>query len=259
MPLNLEGIPADVRDRLTKTGQGFSSPDSLEQAYLTLSGLEKFRAELEQYGGFTAADETELVDARDHHLIAGVDRDEAIAKRKSTNQTLLEAQFDGKEKRSRARMILMNGRSRLLRQGKREAVRAIDAAIDTTTSAGSDPDALRRQLGVLAAVITDNADVAGAIPNAEALATELTTAAATIQAAHAVKPVGGGTPTETAALDLVDGLIVELCRAARRAARAAARALGRPEIAKAFELKALYKKTRRAQTETETDPAPTPV
>jgi len=67
--------------------------------------------------------------------------------------------------------------------------------------------------------------------------------------------VGGGTPTETARLDLVDGLIVELCRAARRAARAAARALGRPEIAKAFELTHLYKQTRRAEPEPPPNPA----
>lgn len=254
MPLNLEAIPAEAAAKLTLIGESFSSPDALGQAYITLKGLEDFRAELEQYGGFAAEDEQELADARDHHLIAGVDRDEAIANRKSTNQTLLEAMFDAKEKRSRARNILMNARSRLQRKGKRDAVRAIDAAIDTTTSAGSDPDALRRQLGVLAGVITDNADVAGAVRNAEALATELTTASATVQAAHAVKPVGGGTPTETARLDLVDGLIVELCRAARRAARAAARALGRPEIAKAFELTRLYKKTRRADPE----PPPTP-
>lgn len=255
MPLNLASIPPEVRDRLTRIGRAYGSPAALGQAYVTLEALGRFRTELLEYGGFTAEDEAMLIDARDHHLVAGVDRDAAIAERKSTNEALLEAMFDGKEKRARARHVLMNTRSRLQRQGKRDAVRAIDAAIDTTTWASADPDTLRRQLGVLAGVITDNPDIAAAIPNAEALATELTTASATIQAAHAVKPIGGGTPIETAQLDLVDGLIVELCRAARRAARAAARALGRPEIAKAFELKVLYKRTRRAEPETTPEPA----
>lgn len=254
MPLDLASIPADARERLISIGRGYGSPRVLGQAYSTLEGIARFRGELQTYGGFTADDETELIDARDHHLIAGIDRDQAVANRKSTNEALLNAMFDGKELRSRVRNILMNARQRLERRGKRDAIRAINAALDTTTSAGANPDDLRRQLSVLSGVITDNPDIAAAIPSAEALATDLKNQANAIQAAHSVKQVGGGTPVETIQLDLVDGIIIELCRAARRAARAAARALGRPEIAKALELKVLYKNTRRGQSETETEP-----
>jgi hypothetical protein len=41
-------------------------------------------------------------------------------------------------------------------------------------------------------------------------------------------------------IDLLDGIVVELVRDARRAARSAARAQGQPEVAAAFELVKLY-------------------
>jgi hypothetical protein len=60
---------------------------------------------------------------------------------------------------------------------------------------------------------------------------------------------------------MIDGLIVELTRDARRAARAAANELSRPALASAFELNALYGKPGAAVEEpppgTATPPAPT--
>jgi hypothetical protein len=60
-----------------------------------------------------------------------------------------------------------------------------------------------------------------------------------------VKAEPRGTPVETETLDLIDGFIVSLSRAAREAAEAAARDLAEPAIVTAFELTALYK--RRAK------------
>jgi hypothetical protein len=59
-------------------------------------------------------------------------------------------------------------------------------------------------------------------------------------------------------MDLLDGLIADNVRDARRAARAASRALGRPEIARAFELTALYQGRRDRRPAEPPPPAPPP-
>jgi hypothetical protein len=59
-----------------------------------------------------------------------------------------------------------------------------------------------------------------------------------------------GTPQETERLDIFDGMVVELCRAAYKAARLAARAAGTPALSAPFELVHLTSPKRTP------DPAP---
>lgn len=77
------------------------------------------------------------------------------------------------------------------------------------------------------------------------LATLLTNRIDALNVARAAKPRPHGTPAETELLDSIDGLIVELCRLARKAGRALARETSQPAIAKEFELDALYRSTGR--------------
>ena len=57
-------------------------------------------------------------------------------------------------------------------------------------------------------------------------------------------------------MDLLDGITLELCRAARHAARAAAHALGKPSLAEEFELSALYGPRSLASGDSGQAPAP---
>ncbi len=68
-----------------------------------------------------------------------------------------------------------------------------------------------------------------------------------------------GTPEHTERLDLLDGIVLELVRRARKSARAAARAKGQPSIERAFLLDQLYSgdsQSADADDNTDTD-APT--
>ena len=61
-----------------------------------------------------------------------------------------------------------------------------------------------------------------------------------LQAAADALDVVRGTPAQTVRLNLIDGIIIELVRSARRAARNAASDLGRPELETIFGLSELY-------------------
>lgn len=247
MPFDPNSIAPAARARFGRVGRAFSSEDAAAQAAATHNALDQFRAEVGAYG-FSAAEEGGLIDANDALKVGLVGRDGAKGARKVTNSELLNHMFDSKGLRLRARSILTTARFNYDREGNTAAVNAIDAALATTNTSGADAETLRRQLHTLAEVL-GNAVVAPKIPTAADLASTLTAQATSLDAADAATIKGPGTPTETAYLDLLDGYIVELCRAARRAARAAARDLGRPEIAKAFELRELYKTTRRREPE----------
>jgi hypothetical protein len=69
---------------------------------------------------------------------------------------------------------------------------------------------------------------------------DLTARAAAVRAAAEGLSAPRGTPQETEKLDLLDGIIVELARAASEAAKAASKELGEPAMATAFELRELY-------------------
>lgn len=121
-----------------------------------------------------------------------------------------------------------------------------------------EPHALANQLelcvGVLkGSTVADAAKKRGG----DALLLDLEKAIPALRAIAQADAVPKGTQVETEVLDLLDGLIVENCRAARRAARSAGRELGMDSIPKAFELNALYRARGKGKREGESA-APSP-
>ena len=243
MTLNLDTIPAALREKQIRIGRGFPSSNTLEQADETLRALGLFGAHLAPEG-FTAADGERLAAARDLLIAAGVTRETAQGTRKTTRKAVAASLRDAKGKRLRARTILENTQSAFELRSEpaaAEAVRMIDTALLQTQSAGADPESLATQLDVLEkvlrhATVRQEAEGRGGIQAMQ----ELTAAAEALRGAARNNTKRRGTVMETERLDQIDGIIVDLVRRARKAARSAARQMGQPALAKAFELDLLY-------------------
>ncbi len=253
MPFDASLMVAAERRRLVAVGLQFGSDDTLGQGRLTLNAFTRHGVIADF--GFDEADAAELSDACDALVAAGVGREEARTDRKVTNVAALDAMFAGKSQRMAARAALTGARRRLVRVAGSEAlIRSIDATLERTRSAGLDPDELATQLDQLRATF-GLPGVSAVVRNAEALTGGLATRADALRIAVGQAARPRGTPEETELVNLLDGVVVELVRAARLAARAAARELGQPAIARAFELSVLYRSTGRR---TAPDPSPTP-
>jgi hypothetical protein len=256
MPFDRSTIAPAEQLRLIAIGREFGSSDVRDQANLTLKALETYGPLLAEHG-FTLADAKELRNARDAHVQIDLAREQARKDRKVRNAATLEAIKAGKKVRRTARASLLGARRRLAVAGDAEAAREIDGILAHTQRSGADADALAIQLDQLATVLTIEA-VRDALPNAAALESSLATHAAAIRAAAAASASQRGTKTETELLDLLDGYIVDLVRAARHAARAAAEATGNPAVSDAFELTALYRSTGRRRKDSEPPSPPVP-
>ncbi len=240
-----------AKARLIELGSEYSSDDTLAQSDATLKALEDYSAPVGSHG-FGADQVSLLTDVRDGISTESVQRNEARADKKQTNAALLDAMFVGKSARFSGRSGLNTARLTLELQGNTDAVRAIDKALNGTRVAGSSAKTLQEQLRQLRDAIA-KPDIHAAVPDADNLQAMLESRAAALGVARRNKaPNPYGTPAETDRLDLLDGLAVELVRAARKAARAASRDLGEPAIADAFELRHLYQSTGR-HTSAQTD------
>lgn len=249
MPLDLSTIPPEMREALIDTGRDFSSTDVLRQIEKMLNANTVHGTYVLSHG-FTASQVEMAGQVRDALLAAGVARDRAKTQKKATNAALLDAMRAGKNARFTARSSFSSALFELALTGNVDAVNAIKAALDATSSAGSDAKKLRDQLELLAGLLEDEA-IRGKTPDAENLRTTLTSRAAAIDIARQNRTTPAGTPVETEDINLIDGLGVELVRLARKAARAAARALGQPAIADAYELDELYQATGRKKSTTD--------
>jgi hypothetical protein len=256
MTLNLDTIPAALREKQIRIGRGFPSSNTLEQADETLRALGLLGSYLAPEG-FTAGDGERLAAARDLLIAAGVTREAARGSRKSTRKAVTTSLRDAKGKRLRARTILENTQSELEQRSEpaaAEAVRLIEGVLAQTQSAGADPESLATQLDVLQkalghAVVRQEAESRGGVQAME----ELTATAEALRGATRNNTKRRGTTAETERLDQIDGIIVGLVRRARKAARSAARQMGQPAIAKAFELDLLYGGAGGGKDEDETE------
>lgn len=253
----LEKLPAVRREAAQRVGAQFASPNTLQQADATLAAWQQYGDEVAQFG-YGDEDAEELTALRDALSEAGAGRQGALAGKKSASQALEQAIAEGKAARLRAHAIL--DRAQLL-VGEAGLAQQISAALTQTRSARGDAQRLFEQLKVLQPLL-ENKDIATVIKKRggpEAL-TVLKAAAEKLIEAKKSHVGGGGAPAETARMDLLDGLIADNVRDARRAARAAGRALGRPEIVREFELTALYssRRGRLEPTPGPGEPAPGP-
>jgi len=252
MALDLDGLPPARKLALIADGAEFGSDDTHAQATQTLQGLEKYADKLKVFG-LPLSDGQRLDDARGLLSDAGFGRHEARTKKKTLNATLVAATRAARTARLRGRSVLESAKAALLNQGAAEPAAAVQATLDTTadpTKTGEDLAVQLDQLGAALDVSKAPAAAAAAAdrggPETSAKLSEASTA---LRAAVKSKPGQRGTPEETQRLDLIDGIIIDICRRARDAAEAASKELGDPAILKAFKLDKLYASSGGAKKE----------
>lgn len=249
MPLDLDAIAPKRRNTHILNGRHFGSERTLAQADDTLAALKVHGTDI---SGFAPRDQERLEELVQALLEAGVQRGAAKTAVTAATAAYATALSGGKQVRREADAVLRGALSDLADAGEEEVVTKIEIALNATSSTGANAEALRGQLAtqrevlVLEPVAAATADRGG--PD---VVTKLDAAVLAMRAAEQTRPGKPGTPKETERLDLIDGMIVDLVRRARRAARAASTALGKPAIAKAFELDALYGRPRK-----KADPTP---
>lgn len=114
----------------------------------------------------------------------------------------------------------------------------VAAALATTRSSGSRAGVMAQQLDVLGGLYGQQDFGAALVGRGDpGIGAVRTAHANTLRALRSARGDSRGTPAESELVDLLDGVIIRHCRAARRAARAASRELGSPSIATDFELR----------------------
>jgi hypothetical protein len=241
--LGLDGLSARGKTSLLKVGKEFGSDRTLAQSDKTLGAYGTYGAAVADFG-FGADDAAQLEATRQGLLDAGVTRKNAETAKKTTNGSYLAAVGDGKMKRTRGRTILATAVGLLELQGSEEALAAEQSAaavLSQTVSSEDDATKLADQLDALRGELEK--PVVAKLMKTRGAPKAVKDLAASSTKLRAVAPTGvtrRGTPAETERLDLLDGMIVRLCRAARKAARQVAKETGEEAIATAFELSELY-------------------
>jgi hypothetical protein len=244
MAIDIEGLDPEERVRLIALSVNHTTEELQAQGGKTLAAFEQYEAEASD-NGFIREDRDELAEL----LEEGAKRPEERAQQGEVSKGITSVQRqnmkEGKTCRGRLRPIAEAVVGRLGRRKADEATSAalvrVRSALEKTASAGEDTEKLATQLALLVEVLSQpeiaaEASKRGAnapLAEAQALVVKLRAGARTL-GARDVRSLAD----ERA--DIIEGLTIDLLRSARRAARAAATSLGRPEIAKAFELDLLY-------------------
>ncbi|MDC0744375.1 hypothetical protein [Polyangium mundeleinium] len=252
MPTNLETIPKTRRLTLLRLGEQFGSQDTLDQAHQTLAAYEK-HAPVLKTSGFGAKHAAELASARDGLIHAGVGREAAKGKKKVTGEAYVKACNQATTARINTRAVLAGVKEDLeASEVSEEATATVAAALRQTRSAAKKAEPLAQQLALLGETLKHPAVAAVAADQGgpEALV-ELAASIAALRKADQEDVGVRGTPVETETLDLLDGIIVQLVRRARRAAIAASKRLGNPAMAEAFKLDKLYRSKGGSSAEDE--------
>lgn len=240
MATDFGAITGEVRLEFITVGRAFGSERTHAQAEKTIEAWSRHGAALQAYG-FGEADATELMEAKDALTAAGGGRSDAVLDRRTGVKGLHAGIKTGKSLRTRGRVVATNIRDVLWRSGDAATVQRVDAVLAATRSSGGSAGALSTQLEALGGLYGDTAFAAALAGRGDsALGATLTTHADALRALQASRGDSRGTPTESELVDLLDGVIIRHCRAARRAARAAATETGSPAIATDFELRELY-------------------
>lgn len=235
--LDLTKISPNARKQYIELGRRFGSTDTLKQANKTLEALKTHAGELEDHG-FGANDGLRLAGARDDLSAASTGRETKMGAKKTTRKDYLAALSQAKTARSKGRTILENTLVSLHEDGHEDAVHKVQAILGQTSSlpvSGQD-EGLAAQLDLLAGIWANStvSDAAKSRGGAKAL-TKLQEAAAALRTA-AEDREATGTQSSTELMDLLDGIIVTLCRSARKAAKEAAKELARPALLDDFAL-----------------------
>lgn len=245
MPIDtiLSALSPEARLEAIEVGTQFNKDEVLGQIALTRAAFSTTGAALLRHG-FADVDAAELGEIEAALFAATEDR--------------ADASLDGRAGRIAFRATV--SRAKAAAKGTTALLRNLASAVARRPDPNN-PDASPRLAAVLAAVgpvgrsatrIASQVDLllsalgepsiekAGesrGVPEARA---QLEKARQSLQEGQWVRAANAGTPSQTQAQNLLEGLAVQYLREARKAARAAAERLGDPALAKAYELTALY-------------------
>lgn len=250
MTFDPKTISPEAKSAFIALGRTFGSEDTLAQAQLTQNAYTHHGPALADHG-YSADDAAELVDYTNALLSATADRHSARAGKQMHGSVYVDTVQTGRNLRTRAISVARSTKTALLKvggEGEKAAAGSIQSVLHLCAELPGDGDALASQLEQFVPLFK-NATIAAAAQNrgGPPLIQEIEAAVPALRAAAVASSTPRGTPSQTELLDLLDGLIVENCRAARRAARSASRELGEDAIAKTFELTALRKASKKGQ------------
>lgn len=241
-------ISSEAKSAFVALGKYFSSNDTLTQAQLTSNAYAQHGPALEAHG-YSPEDAADLKDYMGALIAATVGRQDARADKKQHSAAYSDSFQRGKKLRMRTMAIARNIKGALLKmEGSEEkaAVLAIQSVLDLCSESPVDGATLANQLEQFIPLFKNAAIANAALKRGGAgVLAELEISAPGLRAASHANITAKGTPAQTELMDLLDGLIVENCRAARRAARSASRELGESAIAKTFALSALRKVSKK--------------
>jgi len=238
MSLDVSLIVGEARARYVMLGKGYGSPTVIDQGRQTLAAMRKHAAPLAGHG-LIAADADDLESAVEQSVAAGGAREGVRTEKGTASSSLADAMVAAKSARVNMRRV---GQSALRANGRRPGTKdaaftELDTALDASSRQPRTGEKLAQQIDALAATLAKPA-VAGLISTrgGEGAAARGAAAATALRTALEGTAQVPGTPTATELLDLLDGIIIELCREARSAARAYADESGDAAVAAELEL-----------------------
>ena len=242
MSLDLSKISSRAILKYVEAGERFSSAHTLAQANKTLGALERYSDLLADHG-FPARDIEKLKGARDEVRATTTGHQQAALSNKTTSKDYVDSVLEGKQVREQGRSVLSGAIVDLTErdtEGDAQAANGITSTLEKTRSAGDSAVLLSEQLRLLC----DKLDEEGIA----SMAADRNGAAVVARLKASIDRLDGisealnrsGSSAQQERLDLLDGIIIDLSRRARRAARSAAKAHGKPAVAEAFNLSALY-------------------
>lgn len=234
----LSSLSTDAKAFLGRIGRRFGTQQVQAQARQTLMAYANCSTELRLHG-FGDRDRDRLAAALD--VAAKLERPEP----KHTDRPYVRALVEAKNARGRARSVLLSAYRRMRSSSEAglpeamEAMAAMSAIVSETAEPGGDDHVYQTQLERLLAVLAMPgvreaiADTGG--PDAEAMVAE---ALDTLRRVDKDAPhrIDEDAPSATRDADVIDGLIVELCRTAQFAAQSMAKEKGSGALAVEFRL-----------------------
>ncbi len=264
MPVDtlLAALTPEARLEAIEVGAQFNKVEVLSQVAATRAAFTQSRAELAQHG-YTAEDDAELGELEEAVRSATEDRTSANLETRAGRIAFrrLVTQAKGAVKNGVA--VLRNLAATVSRKPDPAAPTAaaqLSAALAVTGPVGRSYSRISQQLDVLLQAFSEvgiakTGENRGG-PEAKA---KLEQARRELNAGRPSSLAPNGTPAETQAQNLLEGLAVQYVRAARKAGRAAGDRLGDPALAKSYELHVLYANEVGRREAPPTDgPAPAP-
>lgn len=239
----LSSLSPEARLEAIEVGAQFNKDEVLSQIALTRAAFAINGAALGRHG-FTAEDAAELADVEGAIRGASEGRTDASLEGRASRLAFKQTVSGAKAGVKAATALLRNLGSAVARRpdpDNPEASPKLGAVLAAVGPVGRSPSRIAAQVELLLSALSEPsiAKVGEARGGPEAKA-QLEAAQRALEEGRLVRAGSTGTPRETQAQNLLEGLAVQYLREARKAARAAADRLGDPALARAYELTALY-------------------